>query len=150
MAVIVQKPCDSYGKALEEYHIVGVSTNVEFLRTLAGNGQFIAGNVETGFIQVGWFDTNDSWCSYRCSIRNITRDPFPSTFGAKPRNACPGSSALSPYETVQERFPYSPWTSLGPLRFGGDTYERNHHFQKANTSPPHKWRRHRSLLRLSV
>jgi len=31
---------------------VGVSTNVEFLTTLAGHGEFIAGNVETGFIQV--------------------------------------------------------------------------------------------------
>ena len=39
-------------KALEEYQVVGVSTNIEFLRTLAGNDQFISGEVETGFIQV--------------------------------------------------------------------------------------------------
>ena len=39
-------------KALDEYKVVGVSTNVEFLRTLAGNDTFIQGDVETGFIPV--------------------------------------------------------------------------------------------------
>ena len=39
-------------KALDEYHVVGVSTNVEFLRTLAGNESFIKAEVETGFIPV--------------------------------------------------------------------------------------------------
>ena len=40
------------GKALEEYHVVGVSTNIEFLRSLAKNQHFIDGEVETGFITV--------------------------------------------------------------------------------------------------
>ena len=40
-------------KALEEYHVAGMATNVEFLRRLAGNAHFIAEEVETGFIQVG-------------------------------------------------------------------------------------------------
>lgn len=39
-------------KALDDYHVVGVSTNVEFLRTLAGNQSFIEADVETGFIGV--------------------------------------------------------------------------------------------------
>jgi 3-methylcrotonyl-CoA carboxylase alpha subunit len=39
-------------KALDEYHVVGVSTNVEFLRSLAGNQAFIDQEVETGFITV--------------------------------------------------------------------------------------------------
>ena len=39
-------------KALDDYHVVGVSTNVEFLRTLAGNKSFINEEVETGFIPV--------------------------------------------------------------------------------------------------
>jgi 3-methylcrotonyl-CoA carboxylase alpha subunit len=39
-------------KALEEYKVVGVATNVEFLRTLAGNEAFIDGEIETGFILV--------------------------------------------------------------------------------------------------
>jgi 3-methylcrotonyl-CoA carboxylase alpha subunit len=39
-------------KALDEYKVVGVSTNIEFLRTLAGNKAFIDAEVETGFIPV--------------------------------------------------------------------------------------------------
>jgi 3-methylcrotonyl-CoA carboxylase alpha subunit len=39
-------------KALGEYKVVGVSTNVEFLRMLAGHEAFINGEVETGFISV--------------------------------------------------------------------------------------------------
>ncbi len=39
-------------KALDEYHVVGVSTNLEFLRALAGNRAFIDEDVETGFISV--------------------------------------------------------------------------------------------------
>lgn len=42
-------------KALDEYQVVGVSTNIEFLRSLAGNQAFIDGEVETGFIPVSWF-----------------------------------------------------------------------------------------------
>ena len=45
-------------KALDEYHVVGVSTNVEFLRSLAGNQSFIDGEVETGFISVRLFPHN--------------------------------------------------------------------------------------------
>lgn len=33
--------------ALEEYRVVGVSTNVEFLRVLSGHEAFVAGDVET-------------------------------------------------------------------------------------------------------
>lgn len=42
-------------RALEEYHVVGVTTNIEFLRSLAGNQHFIGGEVETGFIQVLYY-----------------------------------------------------------------------------------------------
>ena len=38
--------------ALEDYQVVGLSTNVELLRTLAGNQAFIDAEVETGFIPV--------------------------------------------------------------------------------------------------
>ena len=39
-------------RGLEEYKVVGVSTNIEFLRSLASNKAFIQGDVETGFIKV--------------------------------------------------------------------------------------------------
>ena len=38
-------------KALSEYEVVGLNTNIEFLKTLAAHPAFIAGEVETGFIQ---------------------------------------------------------------------------------------------------
>jgi acetyl/propionyl-CoA carboxylase alpha subunit len=38
--------------ALEQYEVVGVSTNTEFLRTLAGHEAFINEELETGFIKV--------------------------------------------------------------------------------------------------
>ena len=38
--------------ALEEYQVVGVSTNIAFLRALASHPAFIAAEVETGFISV--------------------------------------------------------------------------------------------------
>lgn len=41
-------------KALEEYRVVGVNTNVEFLRALAGHKSFENGDVDTGFIKVSW------------------------------------------------------------------------------------------------
>lgn len=43
------------GKALEEYRVVGVSTNIEFLRSLAANEHFVNGEVETGFIPVSFY-----------------------------------------------------------------------------------------------
>jgi 3-methylcrotonyl-CoA carboxylase alpha subunit len=39
-------------KALEEYQVVGLNTNIEFLRTLAGHGAFVDAEVETGLIKV--------------------------------------------------------------------------------------------------
>jgi 3-methylcrotonyl-CoA carboxylase alpha subunit len=39
-------------RGLDDYKVVGFSSNVEFLRALAGNPAFIAGHVETGFIAV--------------------------------------------------------------------------------------------------
>lgn len=37
---------------LDQYKVVGVSTNVEFLRNLAGNSVFVDAELETGFIPV--------------------------------------------------------------------------------------------------
>jgi 3-methylcrotonyl-CoA carboxylase alpha subunit len=42
----------SLRKALNEYQVVGPSTNLEFLERLAASEAFIAGEVETGFIAV--------------------------------------------------------------------------------------------------
>lgn len=39
-------------KSLDEFEIVGPSTNISFLQSLSSNPDFIAGKVETGFIKV--------------------------------------------------------------------------------------------------
>ncbi|KAF5332532.1 hypothetical protein D9611_005124 [Ephemerocybe angulata] len=95
-------------KALDEYHVVGVSTNVEFLRTLAGNPSFIEGDVETGFIPKH-FD-----------------ELFPPL--AEPSPALLAQAAL--YVVLRDIAPQStsthpsPWTTLASRRFGGDKSRR--------------------------
>jgi len=85
-------------KALDEYKVVGVSTNVEFLRILAGNEAFIRGDVETGFIPV----------SIRSSLwsRSLTTHPFycsetlqrvvPASSRTNSRSACADCSVRCP------------------------------------------------------
>jgi 3-methylcrotonyl-CoA carboxylase alpha subunit len=59
-------------KALDEYHVVGVSTNIEFLRTLAGNQSFIDAEVETGFIPVSLPDLKYSQPYLKSCDRNTS------------------------------------------------------------------------------
>jgi 3-methylcrotonyl-CoA carboxylase alpha subunit len=42
-------------RALEQYEVVGVPTNIEFLRRAVKHPAFIAGGVDTGFLQVSWY-----------------------------------------------------------------------------------------------
>ncbi|KAH7927246.1 hypothetical protein BV22DRAFT_1085334 [Leucogyrophana mollusca] len=104
-------------KGLEEYKVVGVSTNVEFLRTLAGNDAFIAGEVETGFIPKH-FD----------ELFPPVSDPSPELLAQAAlfvalREHPDRSSSIS-----------TPWTSLSSRRFGGDVYERVITLQKDEAS----------------
>ena len=39
-------------KALDEFEVVGLNTNIDFLKRLASNSSFICGDVDTGFIKV--------------------------------------------------------------------------------------------------
>lgn len=92
-------------KALEEYKVVGVSTNIEFLRTLAGNEAFIDAEVETGFIP---------------KHHDMLFPPHPT-----PSSEVLAQAAL--YVVLRDHptpsIP-SPWTSLTSRRFGGDVYDR--------------------------
>ncbi|KAJ7292667.1 carbamoyl-phosphate synthase L chain, ATP binding domain-containing protein [Mycena rebaudengoi] len=94
-------------KALDEYHVVGVSTNVEFLRALAGNTSFINEEVETGFIPKHFKElfppipTPAPELLAQAALFVVLRDH-------------PISSPLM----------QSPWTSLVSRRFGGEKYER--------------------------
>ncbi|KAK7063650.1 carbamoyl-phosphate synthase L chain, ATP binding domain-containing protein [Favolaschia claudopus] len=105
-------------KALDEYHVVGVSTNVEFLRSLAGNQAFINEEVETGFIPKHFDELFPAIVSpspellAQAALFVVLRDhPAPSTAQAS-----------------------SPWTSLVSLRFGGDVYERTITLQAENAT----------------
>ncbi|KAL4067260.1 carbamoyl-phosphate synthase L chain, ATP binding domain-containing protein [Scleroderma yunnanense] len=93
-------------RGLEEYKVVGVSTNVEFLRTLAGNEAFVQGDVETGF------------------IKKHHADLFPPM--AEPSPEVLARAAL--YVTLRDASTsgghLSPWASLGARRFNGDVYTR--------------------------
>ena len=103
-------------RGLEEYKVVGVSTNVEFLRTLAGNDAFIQGDVETGFIK-----------KHHSELFPPISDPSPELLAR---------AAL--YVVLRDQTApsalQSPWTSLGARRFGGDVYERTITLSKDETA----------------
>ncbi|KAI0789370.1 carbamoyl-phosphate synthase L chain, ATP binding domain-containing protein [Abortiporus biennis] len=92
-------------RGLEEYKVVGVSTNVEFLRSLAGNESFIEGDVETGFIP------------------RHHKDLFPPISAPSPELLA--QAAL--YVVLRDQpkpAKLTPWTTLPSRRFGGDVYGR--------------------------
>ncbi|KAJ3563579.1 hypothetical protein NP233_g8852 [Leucocoprinus birnbaumii] len=99
-------------KALDDYHVVGVSTNVEFLRTLAGNEAFIAEEVETGFINKHYDEL------------------FPPIGEPKPDLLAQAALyvALRDQPTPSKSLS-SPWQTLSSRRFGGDVHERMITFQ---------------------
>lgn len=95
-------------KALDEYHVVGVSTNVEFLRNLAGNQSFINGEVETGFITKHFTELLPS-----------PQQPDPEIVAQAALYV-----ALRDWNTSAMNDHSTPWTSLTSRRFGGDEYKR--------------------------
>ncbi|KAG2022696.1 biotin/lipoyl attachment:Carbamoyl-phosphate synthase subunit L [Coprinopsis cinerea AmutBmut pab1-1] len=96
-------------KALDDYHVVGVSTNVEFLRTLAGNSAFIEGDVETGFIP----------------------KHFQELFPPLPEPSPEVLAQVGLFVALRDAEGHhlrsnqtSPWSTLASRRFGGDKYRR--------------------------
>ncbi|KAF8585025.1 hypothetical protein K439DRAFT_1388733 [Ramaria rubella] len=104
-------------KALEEYKVVGVSTNIEFLRNLAGHEAFINGEVETGFIAK----------HHAKLFPDITTSPEVFALAAL-------FVAVRERPSVTARS--SPWSSLGARRFGGAPYERLITLQTDSQAPP--------------
>ncbi|KAK0233900.1 carbamoyl-phosphate synthase L chain, ATP binding domain-containing protein [Armillaria fumosa] len=95
-------------KALDEYHVVGVSTNVEFLRSLAGNQAFIEQELETGFIPRHFNEL----------FPPIT-EPSAETLALAALYV-----ALRDHPVANAPSGPTPWTTLSSRRFGGYTYER--------------------------
>ncbi|EMD31129.1 hypothetical protein CERSUDRAFT_89453 [Gelatoporia subvermispora B] len=103
--------------ALEEYKVVGVSTNVEFLRALAGNQAFIDGEVETGFIP-----------KHHEKLFPPVPYPPPEVIAQAALFIVLRDHPLTPLG------PSSPWTTLPSRRFGGDVYERVITLQSEDTA----------------
>ncbi|CEL56044.1 3-methylcrotonyl-CoA carboxylase alpha subunit [Rhizoctonia solani AG-1 IB] len=95
-------------KALEEYHVVGLSTNIEFLHALASHSAFVRAEVETGFIK-----------KYHDELFPPIAEPVPDLLA---------QAALFVVLRDQPIFSgegnASPWTTLSARRFGGDLHER--------------------------
>ncbi|OJA14602.1 hypothetical protein AZE42_09812 [Rhizopogon vesiculosus] len=104
-------------RALEEYKVVGVSTNVEFLRSLAGNDAFVNGEVETGFIKKHY------------------EDLFPPAESPSAELLAQAAlfSALREHP-IQSTSLSTPWATLTSRRFGGDVYERTISIQPDDAS----------------
>ncbi|KAF8600909.1 hypothetical protein BDV93DRAFT_496401 [Ceratobasidium sp. AG-I] len=96
-------------KALEEYHVVGLSTNIEFLHTLASHDAFIRGEVETGFIK-----------KYDSELFPPITEPAPELLTqAALFVALRDQPVAPPTGSI-----VSPWATLAARRFGGDLHER--------------------------
>ena len=63
-----ERAIDKLASVLRAYEVVGVSTNVEFLKRLCDSKAFIAGDVETGFI--------DKWRDELFKSRHIKNEVF--------------------------------------------------------------------------
>ncbi|GAB1524140.1 hypothetical protein RhiTH_007292 [Rhizoctonia solani] len=99
-------------KALEEYHVVGLSTNIEFLHTLASHSAFVRAEVETGFIK-----------KYHDELFPPIAEPVPDLLAQAALFV-----VLRDQPTVSEAAA-SPWTTLSSRRFGGDLHQRRITFQ---------------------
>ncbi|CAE6531053.1 unnamed protein product [Rhizoctonia solani] len=100
-------------KALEEYHVVGLSTNIEFLHTLASHSAFVRAEVETGFIK-----------KYNDELFPPITEPAPELLAQAALFVALRDQPILPTEGNA-----SPWTSLSARRFGGDLHERRINFQ---------------------
>ncbi|CAG8466463.1 11179_t:CDS:10 [Gigaspora margarita] len=107
-------------KALQEYEIVGLNTNIEFLKRVVSHPAFIQGEIETGFIkkyETELFAPNPEVSSYVIAQAAL-------------------SLILKEHQelkkvTIGSFDPYSPWTSYFGYRPNA-TYERNILFHDQN------------------
>ncbi|KAH8835118.1 carbamoyl-phosphate synthase L chain, ATP binding domain-containing protein [Flagelloscypha sp. PMI_526] len=95
-------------KALEEYQVVGVETNIEFLRVLAGNEAFVRGDVGVGFIKEHFDELFQPVPKLSATV--LAQAALFVVLRAQPKVDAVASQ--------------TPWTLLASRRFGGDVSER--------------------------
>ncbi|KNZ63837.1 uncharacterized protein VP01_1095g4 [Puccinia sorghi] len=102
---------------LEEYQVVGPSTNIEFLKSLSSHPAFVAGEVETGFIE------------------KHNEQLFPPLPERPPQNALINASIYSASQEIKSRLgtgfvgqTSNPWNTLHGWRVGGQKVSRQYEF----------------------
>ncbi|KAH9988211.1 carbamoyl-phosphate synthase L chain, ATP binding domain-containing protein [Russula vinacea] len=99
--------------ALEEYQVVGVTTNIPFLRALASHPAFIGAQVETGFIP-----------KYRDQLLPPLTEPPPELLAQAALFLILRDLQQQPSSTSGVGATMTPWTRLAARRFGGDVHTR--------------------------
>ncbi|RKP08848.1 carbamoyl-phosphate synthase L chain, ATP binding domain-containing protein [Thamnocephalis sphaerospora] len=94
-------------RSLQQYQVVGLNTNIDFLKTVIDHPAFIAGDVETGFIQ-----KHDA---------DLFPAPTPAAADVVAQAALAIVLRQQRQTTTAAADPYSPWRSLQHWRPG---YER--------------------------
>ena len=91
-------------KALGEYEVVGPSTNIAFLQSIASHPSFIEGDVHTAFIP------------------QHSNDLFAPQALASPEILAQAATYITARQlAMTEHQPISPWTTLPARRFGSDS-----------------------------
>ncbi len=95
---------DSMKSALERYAVLGVTTNIEFLRAVVGHSAFAAGHLHTGFL--------DEHCS---ALAHSDEEPPPEALIAAAWALAKSQVDRSLGERVTQAVT-SPWQEAGPWR----------------------------------
>lgn len=101
--------CQRMIKALDDYVILGVQTNIKFLRDLIDHPQFRKGETITSFIQ----DHLADWTGEKDSEEMQTLALLAAAFDSM-QEISSGRGSLTAKKEA-----YSPWLSLGKWRLGG-------------------------------
>jgi len=101
--------CQRMIKALDDYVILGVQTNIRFLKDLIGHPQFHKGETTTSFIQNHFADWTGEKGSEEKQKLALLAAAFDSSQGASPAKG---------FRSTKKKI-YSPWLSLGKWRLGG-------------------------------
>ncbi|EGF76798.1 hypothetical protein BATDEDRAFT_92361 [Batrachochytrium dendrobatidis JAM81] len=96
-------------KALGEFEVVGPHTNIEFIKSLASHPAFIAGDVETGFIQ----KHKDTLFKPKGPAEHLVLAHAALFLAGREKQAQADYSASAKSE------PESPWAKLSGLRLNG-------------------------------
>ncbi|OBZ88094.1 Methylcrotonoyl-CoA carboxylase subunit alpha, mitochondrial [Choanephora cucurbitarum] len=118
-----------FRRALEQYQVVGLNTNIGFIKTVTEHPEFIKGEVETGFIQ-----------QYEKDLFKEATSPDPTTLAL-----AASALRLKEIESVQKSA-HDPWSNTNNFRINNvnsKAYEitaNDHPYQvimSANAKQPH-------------